>query len=193
LRSVQSLAVRAVGTVVVAGLVTAAVVLGFWYLRSPRRLLVKPGDAAPDLELPGVVDGKARLGDYRGSPVVLVLFNTRWPITERYLWSVERLHRRAVARGLVVLGVALDEDRATLRRYLRSHAVTFPVLWDPGGKMVGPAYGLPRDAKPSSYVIAPGGRVEVVYLDPVEWSNDELREPVERLLPPVGGKPAAAR
>jgi peroxiredoxin len=185
--------VRSVVAVILAGLVTAAVVLGYWYARSPRRLLVKPGDAAPDLALPGVVDGQARLSDYRRSPVVLVLFDTRWPITERYLWSVERLHRRALARGLVVLGVALDEDRGALRRYLVSHAVTFPVVWDPAGRAVGPTYGVPRDAKPSTYVIAPGGRVEVVYVDPVEWSNDELREPVERLLPREAGRPAAAR
>lgn len=190
---VQSQAVRASLTTVVAPLVAAAVVLGYWYARSPHALRVKPGDEAPDLDLPGIVGGKARLSDYRRSPLVLVIFDTRWPITERYLWSVELLHRRALRRGLVVLGVALDDDGGALRRYVRARALTFSVVWDPGGKAVGRTYGSPRDQKPTTYVIAPGGRVEVVYLDAVDWSNDELREPVERLLPKESPRPAAGR
>ena len=180
-------------TVAVVALVTAAVVVGYWYVRSPPALKVREGDAAPDLDLPGVTAGRTRLSDYRRSPVVLFLFDTRWPITERYLWSVERLYRRNLSRGLLVFGVALDEDADEVRRYFATRAVTFPVLWDPGGKAVGPTYGFPRDEKPSTYVIAPGGRVEVVYLDPVEWSNDEFREPVERLLARPDERPAAAR
>jgi peroxiredoxin len=168
---------------VLAVLVTLAVVVGFWWLRSPESTLVKVGQPAPDLELPSLgATSKTRLSSFRGHPVLLLMFLSNCHLCDAEMPEIERLHRQMLPRGLIVIGVSADTERAALARFVDRHQVTFPVLEDPGGAALRQAYGSWR--LPEAYLIDASGKVAAVWLGSVKWSGPEVKETIARLLPP---------
>lgn len=168
---------------VVAVAVALAVVVGFWWLRSPESTLVKVGHRAPDLELTSLgATGKTRLSSFRGRPVLLVMFMSGCHLCDEEMPQIERLHRRLLPRGLAVIGVSADTDRAALARFVDRHQMTFPVLQDPGGPALRHAYGSWK--LPEAYLIDATGTVAATWLGSVQWSAPEVQEAIQRLLPP---------
>jgi peroxiredoxin len=166
-----------------AALVTVAVVVGFWWLRSPESTLVKVGQPAPDLELQSLgATTKTRLSSFRGRPVLLVMFMSNCHLCDEEMPEIERLHRRLLPRGLMVIGVSADTDRAALGQFVQRHQITFPVLEDPGGAALRQAYGSWR--LPEAYLIDAAGKVAAVWLGSVKWSGPEVKDTIAGLLPP---------
>jgi peroxiredoxin len=172
--AVRALAAAAIGLVVV---------VGFWWLRSPESTQVKVGQAAPDLELLSLgATQKTRLSSFRGRPILLVMFLSNCHLCEAEMPEVERLNRRMLPRGLTVIGVAADEDRTALERFVQRHEVTFPVLQDPGGHALRQAWGSWK--LPEAYLIDASGTVAAVWLGSVNWSGDAVRDAIAKVLPP---------
>jgi peroxiredoxin len=163
--------------------VAAVIVLGYAYVRAPHSTRVKAGQQAPDLALRSIVgEDTAPLSSFGSKPLFVVFFDTRWPSSQTYIPQLERMYRRYVRRNLVVVGIALDEDRLRAQRFLEANVVTFPVLWDPGGRVSAAAYGVTR--RSTSYLLDPGGRVEAVYPDVVDWRRTDLQGQIEKHLSP---------
>jgi len=163
--------------------IVVGVVLGFWWFRSPEATLVKVGQQAPDLELRSLgAVSKTRLSSFRGRPVLLVMFLSDCHLCEAEIPDIERLHRRLLPRGLAVIGVSADQERASLERFVQRHQVTFPVLQDPGGHALRQAYGSWQ--LPEAYLIDASGKVAAVWLGSVKWSGPDVRDAIARLLPP---------
>ena len=172
----------------VAAAVALLLVLGFWYFRSPETTMIKAGMAAPDLELTsGSLGRKGRLSSFRGKPVLLVFFMSSCHICATELPQVERLHRELRTRGLVVLGVSVDPDYAAREKFVRETGITFGILQDPSGEAIRQAYGSYK--MPEAYLIDPLGKVAAVYVGSVSWRGPEVRERIEKLLPPPLGDP----
>jgi peroxiredoxin len=166
-----------------AALVVVAVVVGFWWLRSPEATLVKVGQPAPDLELQSLgATSKTHLSSFRGRPVLLVMFMSSCHICDADMPELERLHRQMLPRGLVVVGVSADTERAALQQFVQRHQVTFPVLEDPGGAALRQVYGSWR--LPEAYLIDASGKVAAVWLGSVRWSGRDVRDAITPLLPP---------
>ena len=101
---------------------------------------------APDFELK-TLDGKvAHLSDYRGKAVLLNFWAT-WcgPCKIEMPWLVE-LNKQYASQGLVVLGVAMDDDaeqKATVQKDIRDFTahmtVDYPILM--GNTTVADSYG----------------------------------------------------
>jgi peroxiredoxin len=169
----------------VAG-VAVCVALAVRYALAPRALLVRAGDVAPDFALShhNQPSRRGTLAELRGEPVVLVRFDSRWRNSGPYLEELERIHRRFLRDGLVVVGVALDppEEQRALEFTLHNRKVTFTVLLDPGGRVTGPLYGRPRD-EAETYVIDAAGRVQAVHLAPRTWTSPAELSRLGALLP----------
>jgi peroxiredoxin len=169
----------------VAG-VALAVALAVWWVLAPPATLVRAGDLAPDFALPHYNQPGARgtLSELRGQLVLLVRFDSGWRGSAPYLARLEKIHRRFLRDGLVVVGVALDppEEQRALEFALANRAVSFTVLLDPGGRVTGPLYGRPR-GRAETYVIDPAGRVQSVHLEIQDWTSEPLREQLAALLP----------
>jgi peroxiredoxin len=168
--------------------VALAIALVGWYALSPRATRVKAGDLAPDISLPhwNVPTARGTLHALRGSPVLLMFFDSSWPTSGAALEQLEAVHRRFLRDGLVVVGVALDppQEAKAVEFLLASRGVSFTVLVDPGGRAVGPIYGLPPQRKPETYLIDPTGRVVSVHLKAEPWTREDLLRKVGELLPP---------
>jgi thiol-disulfide isomerase/thioredoxin len=63
--------------------------------------------------------------------VVLVDFFASWCVPCQYsIPFYRRLHQRFERKGLVVVGVNVDDNRDALTRYMASHPLPFRVVWD---------------------------------------------------------------
>lgn len=158
-----------------------------WYALSPRATRVKAGDLAPDLSLPhwNAPTVQGTLHALRGSPVLLVLFDSSWPTSGAALQEIEKLHRRFLQEGLVVVGVALDppQEAKALEFLIANRSLTFTILLDPLGRQIEPIYGLPAERVPETYLIDGSGRVVSVHQRPEPWTREDLRKKVASLLP----------
>ena len=176
-----------------AGVAVLVALAVFWWF-APRALRVKAGDMAPDFVLPHFNQPTSRgtLSGLRGEPVVLVRFDSRWPSSGPYLAELEKIHRRFLRDGLVVVGVALDpaaEQRA-LEFVLHNRDVTFTVLLDPDGAVTGPLYGMPRE-QAETYVIDAIGRVRAAHPTVRRWTTPAEMSGLGALLPTPTPTPAA--
>ena len=166
--------------------VALAVALGVWSVVAPPAPLVHVGDLAPDFALPhfNMPTRRGTLAELRGDPVVLVRFDSRWAPSGPYLAEVEKIHRRFLRDGLVVVGVAFDpaEEQRALEFVLHNRTVTFTVLLDPGGAATGPLYGMPRD-RPETYLIDTTGHIRAIELEPRPWTNETGLSRLGALIP----------
>jgi peroxiredoxin len=165
--------------------IAVAVVVAVAYLGSREATKVEPGDRAPDLELPSLGGASvSRLSDYRGRPILLLMFHSAAPFTQQETPDLERLNRSLMRRGLMVIGVDVDTDPVARDAFIRRNVVTFLVLLDPGAEAVRKAYEARRF--PQRYLIDAGGTVRQVWLGPVDWTSREVREQIEAVLPRSG-------
>jgi len=164
--------------------VGVALVLGYFYFQAPPATPVRLGDTAPELELASA-GGRMRLSSLRHLPVMLVIFDTRWPLTATYLAEIERLQRLYGPVGLAIVGVGIDADPEAVTAFVRTAQITFLIYRDPGGSVSGPRFGRPRNETPLVYLIAPGGRVEGVYADLRRWREGGMRAKLKELIRPL--------
>lgn len=136
---------------------------------------VKEGDTAPALashQLEGVLPAT------KGKIVVLDFWASWCGPCASSLPALERLHQKYKDRGVVVLGVSVDDDAAKMKGFLAKHPVTFPTVRDAGQTLVA---ACSIESMPTSIVIGPDGRVVSVHRGfkgkktEEEWDRDLQR------------------
>jgi len=91
-----------------------------------------PGPAItwPDISLLG--GGVLSTHSWRGQAAVVVFWATYCPYCKRHNAHVDKLYRATERQALRVLGMALDDDVASVRRYMADNEYSFPVAMDGG-------------------------------------------------------------
>lgn len=137
------------------------------------------GELAPDFVLPQL-DGKVtKLSNYRGQVVLLNLWATWCPPCLAEMPMLNNVAKLYQDRGLAVVGIAGDENRADVERYVRESPLAFDVLLDPQGA-VGTEYGI--TGYPETFLIDREGRVIEKIVGPVPSREDQpLPEFIEAL------------
>ncbi len=64
---------------------------------------------------------------WQGLTAVVVFWATWCPYCKRHNAHIDKLHRNAAGRPLRILGAAIDDDEAAVRRYLAQTEYGFPV------------------------------------------------------------------
>ena len=86
-------------------------------------------EKAPALELKDIRGSARRLGDYRGKVVLLNFWATWCPPCRAEVPDLVRWQREYAKDGLQVVGVTFPPTSlADVRRFVRRHKVTYPVL-----------------------------------------------------------------
>ncbi len=168
----------------IAGVIVAAlgVIVGVHWLGSPRATPLPVGSRVPDLELPfATQQGTTKLSQYRGTAVLLALFDSSCDVCPSWIAELERVSRRFNRHGLAVLGIALDEDDRKVDGLLRTQAPTFFVLRDPGQVRTRAAFG--KVIVPEAYLIGPDGVVCEVWHAWFAGRSPEVVAAVKRVLP----------
>jgi peroxiredoxin len=144
------------------------------------------GKLAPDFQLPALAGGDQSLASYRGKAVILNFWATWCEPCRQEMPSLEALYQRYKDRGLVVVGVSVDEDEwDSIREFLKLVPVTFPILLDKEQKVT-ELYETFRI--PETYFINPQGEVAGKVVGPQDYDEEVFYKKVERILPasPLG-------
>ncbi len=84
--------------------------------------------------LPKMNGTKLRLSDLRGHPVI-VNFWASWCVSCREeAMQMEAFWQRYREKGLIVLGVAIQDTPETAREFAKAHGKTYPIALDVSGK-----------------------------------------------------------
>lgn len=133
-----------------------------------------PGDLPPDFALEDSEGVRHTLSEYRGKIVVLN-FWAKWcePCVAE-MPALERFYSDLKAKGVIVLGVGLDDPPKTIQEFKLKHKLTFPILVDEGGK-TRKLYDL--SGVPETFIIGRDGRLLLI-------SDPEDNQAVVRILGP---------
>ena len=120
------------------------------------------------------------LSQYRGK-VVLVDFWASWcaPCRHSFPW-LNDMQAKYGARGLVVIGVNVDRERAEAERFLRDVPARFAIVYDPSGALAS-TYDVP--GMPTSFVFGPDGKLIGKHIGFKQGSRAEREAELQQLLP----------
>jgi len=143
------------------------------------------GGATPPLAIRDLDGRQHRLQDYRGK-VVLVNFWATWcePCREE-IPSMNRLRTSLAGRPFAVLAVNLAEPESRVRRFMEKVPMDFTVLLDRDTSV---AKTWRARILPASYLVAPDGRIRYSALGEIDWSKEDVRKLIVKMLPPATGK-----
>jgi cytochrome c biogenesis protein CcmG/thiol:disulfide interchange protein DsbE len=110
---------------------------------------------APAIDLP-TDNGRIRPADLAGK-VVYVDFFASWcgPCKLSFPWLKE-MQEQYSAKGLVVLAINVDKDRAEAVQFVAHYSPDFLVGYDPRGKT---AEAFHVEGMPSSFLVSPSGTI----------------------------------
>ena len=138
------------------------------------------GARAPAMAVPNLDGGTLDLADYRGKPVWLVFTGTYCPPCRDEYPLMNGFAVRYAETGLVVLAVHVKEDAATVRPFVESLDVTFPVGLDGDGSQ---ARAWDAVALPVHYWIDEAGIVQDAALGGL--GPDQMAASLASILPGV--------
>lgn len=142
---------------------------------------VRLGAPAPEIDLPTLDGGRARLSALRGQPVVVSFWATWCPSCRTELPELTRAHETHRAANLAILGVnGRDQEYSTkhVQRFVDELALRFPVALD--------AQGRTRRAflivgLPTTVFIDSGGVVRAIHRGPL--GREEMDRGIAAILP----------
>jgi thiol-disulfide isomerase/thioredoxin len=145
---------------------------------------LKVGDAFPDLRQFGLVGELPR--EFKGK-IVLVDFWASWCAPCKLSFPVlNDLSARFGARGLVVVGISVDESKAAMQEFLKQTAPRFTVVHDAGQKLV---QRVDVASMPTSFIIDGNGKVRFIHSGfHGDKTRDEYAREIESLLPTQAAK-----
>jgi thiol-disulfide isomerase/thioredoxin len=162
-------------TVVVFGTVLS---LALGWLADPA-LALDAGARLPEIGLTDVRGVRVDAASLKGK-VVIVDFWASWcgPCKEE-MPVLERLYKKYKSRGLVVVGVSVDQELGNMKSFLKQVPVSFSIVHDAEHKVAG-RFKPPR--MPSSYVVDRNGIVRYVHAGFRDEDAAKLEAEVSALL-----------
>jgi cytochrome c biogenesis protein CcmG, thiol:disulfide interchange protein DsbE len=93
-----------------------------------------PGRPAPPFSVPALTGGgQVTLAQFAGHPLVITFFNSDCGVCRPDLSLLQKVYGRYRSRGLVIVGVGVQDTADSLRQMITSLNVTFPVGNDEKG------------------------------------------------------------
>src|SRR5882724_3249209 len=175
-------------------MVKACVVRGAWFLgllvmapapaRAQDVIGIPVGETPPAVTLESLTGDSVALSQWIGKKPVIVEFWATWcPICAALLPRMEAAQRKFGDRAeFLVVAVAVNQSKNTVRRHLERHPMPFTFLWDGNGAAVR-AFQAPS----TSYIAVLDSTGKVVYTGVGEDQN------IEAALERAAGTPRAAK
>lgn len=144
-----------------------------WLLRTgeapaaPAAAATTAGAGAPaklDLTVKDMNGAPVRLADYKGKVIVMNFWATWCGPCQAEIPELIQTYNEYKDRGVVVLGISIDDTAETLRAYAPTKKMNYPVLLmqDDVDEAYGPIFGVPI-----TYFIGRDGRISRKHLGPV--------------------------
>lgn len=174
---------------------------GAWWTVLLALLLAGCEDAKPPLKLQigqpvplplqaqDLFNRPAQLSQQPGRLLMINVWATWCGPCRHEMPSLQRMAQRIGAERLQLVGLSVDHDEHVVREYLIEHKIHFPSLLDRGKDIIDGVFGV--RVYPSTFFVAPDGRLVRVVEGWREWDSAESLAEIEALLPSaaVGQKP----
>ena len=139
-----------------------------WWFPSPGTVSsaspVAPGATAgrsvPPFAVPSLTGGQVTLAQFAGHPLVITFFNSLCGVCWPDMSLLEKAYARYRARGVMIVGIGVQDTVGSLREMITSLNVTFPVGYDEHGKSAARIYRL--TAIPTTVFVGADGTVKGV-------------------------------
>lgn len=165
------------GLQIAAATVLAA--LGFVVFDSIRERIAEVGDPAPAFKVTTASGKSVSPKEFGGRLLVLNFWASWCPPCKEETPSMNQMAQTLGPKGLVVLGISVDENQAAYQRFLANERVAFETALDTTSE-ISANYGTFK--YPETYVIGRDGKVLRKYIGPRDWSSPELLKDLESLL-----------
>ena len=132
--------------------------------------------AAPEFSAQDLDGHSIKLAQFRGRVVLLDCWASWCAPCRASLPDLRRLHDRFSSRGLVMLGINLDDDEAAARAAIRHDRLTWSQLWGTSVSDIATSYGA--SGIPTFVLIDQQGRV----FASVHWPTRRLAQAISFLL-----------
>jgi peroxiredoxin len=105
------------------------------------------------------IDGKdVALSAFKGSVILLDFWATWCPPCKREIPGFIQLYNTYKSRGLVVLGVSVDDSTSDVQKFIKQYKMNYPVLIGNDRDDLQRAFA-PMPGYPTTFVIARNGRI----------------------------------
>ena len=89
----------------------------------------RTANAATDFILQDMDGKKVNLADFKGKPVLIDFWATWCPPCRDAIPAIEKLHKAYSGKGLVVLGISLDQGGwDDVKSFIAEYGITYPIL-----------------------------------------------------------------
>ncbi len=139
-----------------------------------------PGQKAPDFTLNDLNGKPVPLSAFKGKVILLNFWATWCPPCRDEMPALEKLNQLLKNKGLVVLSVSIDRSAASVKDFIKSTPVGFPVLFDDKLKVTRSLYKV--FTVPTTFLIDKKGVVIEKYFGEQEWAKPEFVKKMESLL-----------
>lgn len=141
---------------------------------------IKDRKTAPDFCLESLKGEKIQLKNLKGKVIFLNFWATWCGPCKEEMPSMETLHQQLKDRDFVFLTIAVDYDGAkTVKKFMEKHRYSFPVLLDPGSKML-QSFEISRI--PATIFIDRNGRMIGRAIGPRNWCCPDVLALLDQLL-----------
>lgn len=137
-------------------------------------------NVAPDFELKDLEGKKVSFKDFKGKVVLLNFWATWCAPCRAEMPSLENLYRSFKGKGLVVIGVSVDNSDNSVRSFVRQKKITFPILLDSKKEVSFDDYGV--IGLPVTFLIDQKGIIVEKVFGERQWDSEEIKEKIKRLL-----------
>jgi len=138
------------------------------------------GNLAIDFQLKNLVGETVSLNELRGSPVMLNFWASWCGPCRSEMPLLQQIYDEYKDKGLVILAINIREDLSTVRQFMQSNNLSFPVLLDANGS-VALKYNAARI--PTTYFIDKDGIIQSVPKVGTFSSKAEIEQYLELILP----------
>ncbi len=134
---------------------------------------------APDFSLQSLDGSTVRLSDLKGQ-VVLINFWATWcaPCREE-MPLLDAIYQKYNRLGVELLGINVEDDASGAQKYLNETPVTFPILFDPDGR-VSKQYQV--KAMPSTILVDRHGNVRHIHYGYKPGYENDYQDQIRALI-----------
>ncbi|SPQ00169.1 putative Thiol-disulfide oxidoreductase ResA [Candidatus Sulfobium mesophilum] len=139
----------------------------------------KTAGVAPDFVLRDITGNKVQLSQYRGKIIVLEFWATWCPPCKATVPELIALQDKYAAKGLVVVGIALDEgegSQSKVSAFSKGHKINYPLLL--GDENVSKSYGV--FSIPATFLIGRDQKIITAYKGYVDGLEGLLSKEIDK-------------
>ena len=142
-------------------------------------LALDAGARLPEIGISDLAGRRVDLASLQGKVAVIDFWATWCAPCKQELPVLQKLYDKYKGRGLMVVGVSVDQDAANVGPFVKQLHLTFPIAHDKGHS-VADRYRPPR--MPSSYVVDRHGVIRYVHGGFRSGDDSKLESEINTLL-----------